>query len=309
MKKIFVIGLAMMTFSATAQEEGVFTLDPEVIQAAQAWARENLDDEALSVLHGGDQEKIKQFFEEVQKKLHGEYVIDLAQIRDLAKVVLPILEEHEDTQPYAIWLKTRFDYLEVAEEFRVRIPPPKIEPGATLSPPQNPRPEIGREIWIKKYVDRPVPAKAAPYVKRLKPLFTKHNAPAELVWIAEVESSFDPRARSPAGAAGLFQLMPATAKQYGLKTWPLDQRYQPEESAGAAAKHLAYLHRRFKDWRLAIAAYNAGEGTVQRALDRNKAKTFDEIARKLPSETQMYVPKVEATLLRREGIKLGSLKP
>ena len=108
--------------------------------------------------------------------------------------------------------------------------------------------------------------------------------------MAEVESSFDPRARSPAGAAGLFQLMPATAKRYGLRTWPLDQRLRPEDSAQAAAKYLEYLHAHFKDWRLALAAYNAGEGTVKSSSERHKARTFDAIATHLPAETQMYVP-------------------
>ena len=117
------------------------------------------------------------------------------------------------------------------------------------------------------------------------------------------------RARSPAGAAGLFQLMPATAQRYGLRTtWPLDQRVRPEPCARAAAQYLKYLHNRFKDWRLALAAYNAGEGTVQDLLARHKARTYDAIATYLPAETQMYVPKVEATLLRREGVRLSELK-
>jgi membrane-bound lytic murein transglycosylase D len=121
-------------------------------------------------------------------------------------------------------------------------------------------------------------------------------------------SSFDPRVRSPAGAAGLFQLMPATARRYRLKTtWPRDQRLQPEPSARAAAQYLNYLHGRFKDWRLALAAYNAGEGTVQDLLTRQKAHSYDAIASRLPAETQMYVPKVEATLLRREGLTLAKL--
>jgi len=133
--------------------------------------------------------------------------------------------------------------------------------------------------------------------------------PPELVWIAEVESSFDPRARSPAGAAGLFQLMPATAQRFGLRSsWPWDQRLKPEPSARAAAQYLSFLHGKFKDWRLALAAYNAGEGTVQDLLTRRKAHSYDAIARELPAETQMYVPKVEAILLRREGVRLAELR-
>jgi membrane-bound lytic murein transglycosylase D len=165
-----------------------------------------------------------------------------------------------------------------------------------------------REIWIKELSARPRPEAANPYVSRLKPIFTGQGVPPELVWIAEVESSFDPRARSPAGAAGLFQLMPATAKRYGLRTWPLDYRLRPDDSARAAAKYLDYLHTHFKDWRLALAAYNAGEGTVEKLLQRHKARTFDEIATHLPAETQMFVPRVEATLARREGLKLSQLR-
>ena len=96
--------------------------------------------------------------------------------------------------------------------------------------------------------------------------------------VAEVESGFDQRARSPVGAAGLFQLMPASAKRFGLRSWPRDQRYQPEPSARAAAQYLRYLHEKFGDWSLALAAYNAGEGTVQKLLERQKSKTFDNIA-------------------------------
>ena len=140
-------------------------------------------------------------------------------------------------------------------------------------------------------------------------MFITEGVPSELVWIAEIESSFDRRARSPAGAAGLFQLMPETARRFQLSTrWP-DQRLDPEHSARAAARYLAVLQGKFKDWRLTTAAYNCGEGTVQRALDRSKTKTFDGIATRLPAETQLYVPKLEATLLEREGMKLESLRP
>jgi membrane-bound lytic murein transglycosylase D len=89
--------------------------------------------------------------------------------------------------------------------------------------------------------------------------------------------------------------------------WPRDQRYQPEPSATASARYLKYLHDRFKDWRLALAAYNAGEGTVQKLLDRYKKGGYDAIAGHLPAGTQMYVPRVEATLLKREGAKLEQL--
>jgi soluble lytic murein transglycosylase-like protein len=128
-----------------------------------------------------------------------------------------------------------------------------------------------------------------------------------LVWVADVESSFDRRAQSPAGASGLFQLMPATAKRFGLSLWPRDQRFQTEPSAIAAAQYLRYLFDRFQDWRLALAAYNAGEGAVQKLLDRYKTRSYDDIAAHLPAETQMYVPRVEAIILQRESAQLEQL--
>ena len=307
MKRSCIVGALLLCACLASGQDDVMTLD-DVVQSADQWAKENLDEGTLRALQDVDRDKVKQFFNDIQKRFHGEYVIDLASLKDTAKAILPLLEGYEETQPYAAWLKAQLDYLEVADQFRLIIPPPKVEPGQPPKPVPNPAPNMEREIWVKKLADRPWPDGAKPYVTRLKPIFTAQKVPPELVWVAEVESSFDPRARSPAGAAGLFQLMPATAKRYGLRTWPLDDRLRPDDSARAAAKYLEYLHTHFKDWRLALAAYNAGEGTVEKLLRQHKAKTFDAIATHLPAETQMFVPRVEATLARREGVKLSQLQ-
>jgi membrane-bound lytic murein transglycosylase D len=103
--------------------------------------------------------------------------------------------------------------------------------------------------------------------------------------------------------------MPATAKELGLSTLLPDERTHPEKSAKASATYLRKLHARFGDWPLAIAAYNAGGGRISRALQKNKAKTFAEIAPSLPVETQMYVPKVLATLQVRAGKNLAGPGP
>ena len=289
-----------------AQDQSI-TIDDDLLRSAQQWAQENLDENALRVLQSADQDKIKRLLKEVQKEFHGEYVVDLAGLKDAVRNALPLLEEYEETLPYAVWLKSRLDYLDVAEHFRLVIPAPKVEPGKPPRPAPNPTPKMEREVWVEEVKREPWPTGARTYVPRLKSVFKEQKAPAPLVWVAEVESSFDPRARSPDGAAGLFQLMPATAKRFGLRTWPLDQRVNPEASGRAAAQYLVALHHRFNDWRLAVAAYNAGEGTVDNLLKRHKAKTFDAIARYLPAETQMYVPRVEATILRREGAELEKL--
>jgi membrane-bound lytic murein transglycosylase D len=175
------------------------------------------------------------------------------------------------------------------------------------SPSANPAPGVERRAWQERLQLEDLPPGALAYVARLKPIFVAEGVPAELVWLAEVESGFDTLARSPIGAVGLFQLMPETAKSLGLALLPWDQRRQPEKNGHAAAKYLKNLYDEFHNWRLTLASYNAGEGTVSRLLAKYAAHTYDEIAVHLPAETQMYVPKVEATILRREGVALEKL--
>jgi membrane-bound lytic murein transglycosylase D len=163
--------------------------------------------------------------------------------------------------------------------------------------------------WKKKIASRPAPKNASALVPRLKKVFRQEGVPPELVWLAEVESSMDPRASNPSGAAGLFQFMPATARQYGLRTGIFDERRNPEKSARAAARYLKALHGRFGSWPLALAGYNAGENRVQGLLDKHKASGFDQIAPDLPTETQMYVPKVYAVIAVRERMDPVNLPP
>jgi membrane-bound lytic murein transglycosylase D len=293
------------SLAARAQDDTV-TL-PEMIQGAQQWAQENLDTNVLNALSDVDERAVQQFFHDLQQRYQGDYVVDLAALRQTAQTILPLLESRDETRPYAAWLKAQMDYLEVADVIRLTIPPPKVETNQPPQPVPNPPPQKERELWVKKISGGPWPASAKEFVPELKPIFTAQKVPPDLVWVAEVESSFDRRALSPGGAAGLFQLMPDTAKRFGLSLWPRDQRYQPEPSATASARYLKYLYDRFHDWRLALAAYNAGEGTVQKLLDRYKTRSYDAIAVHLPAGTQMYVPRVEAVLLQREGAKLEQL--
>ena len=116
------------------------TLD-DLVQSADQWAKENLDEDALRALQEVDRDKVKQFFNDIQKQFHGEYVVDLASLKDTAKAVLPLLEGYEETQPYAAWLKAQLDYLDVADQFRLIIPPPKVEPGQPPKPAPIRRPK------------------------------------------------------------------------------------------------------------------------------------------------------------------------
>ena len=156
--------------------------------------------------------------------------------------------------------------------------------------------------WQNKLANRPAPPNAAALIPRLKKVFQSEGLPPELVWMAEVESSLNPAARSPVGALGLFQLMPATARRFGLRTGFFDERKNPEKNARAAAQYLKFLYHALGSWPLALAAYNAGEGRVGKLVKRKKQASFEGIADDLPLETQMYVPKVMALVSLRENI-------
>jgi peptidoglycan lytic transglycosylase D len=116
------------------------------------------------------------------------------------------------------------------------------------------------------------------------------------VWLALVESGFDPTIHSPVGAAGLWQFMPEGARIYGLTVdrW-IDERHDPERSTLAAARYLSDLRRRFGSWELAFAAYNMGYGGLLASIRKYNTNDFWELSRLeagMPLETALYVPKI-----------------
>jgi len=124
-------------------------------------------------------------------------------------------------------------------------------------------------------------------------IFAEEGVPLRLLVLAEIESGFDPAALSPKGARGLWQLMPETARRFGLRVDnQLDERLHASRSTRAAARYLRALHLQFGDWPLALAAYNAGEQRITQAIDRAASRSFALIASQLPSETRRYVPAV-----------------
>jgi membrane-bound lytic murein transglycosylase D len=151
--------------------------------------------------------------------------------------------------------------------------------------------------------------RARRYAGMMRTIFREHGLPEELVNLAFVESDVNPRATSPAMAAGIWQFVPSTARSYGMRTTAaLDERRDPEKSTRAAAEHLKSLYVRFRAWPLALAAYNAGGATVQRAIDRQRTRDFWKL--RLPNETRRFVPKFMAmTIISRDPTGYGFSPP
>ena len=125
----------------------------------------------------------------------------------------------------------------------------------------------------------------------------KRNLPTELALLPFIESAFNPQAMSSARAAGMWQFMPATGRHFDLKQNVFrDDRRDVLASTRAALDYLTRLHGMFGDWHLALAAYNWGEGNVQRAIRRNRAAGLPTgyANLKMPNETRDYVPKLQA---------------
>ena len=145
------------------------------------------------------------------------------------------------------------------------------------------------------------------YRPMISRVFGEEGLPPELVWIGLVESGYDPAARSPKNAVGIWQLIPETAMKFGLNVSQRDERTDPEKSTRAAARYLKFLYGTFGDWALTLAAYNAGERRVQTAIERAQYRDFWRLSASgmLPRETQAYVPAVLAAQFLAEGRAIG----
>lgn len=133
----------------------------------------------------------------------------------------------------------------------------------------------------------------------LESILEAEGVPKDLVAVVLVESGAQPLAWSPRQARGLWQIIPETARRYGLVVSAAkDERVELESATRAAARYLRDLYGRFGSWPLALAAYNAGENAVQSALEKGRARSFSQLsaARLLPAETRAYVPAVLAAI-------------
>ena len=149
----------------------------------------------------------------------------------------------------------------------------------------------------------------AHYRPLVENIFSEFNLPSDLVFLSLVESGFNPHAYSRARATGPWQFMKGTAKLYGLRVDRyVDERRDPIKSTVAAARYLRDLYDLFGTWPLAMAAYNAGEGKVMRALQKSQAEDFWEISRTkhIRRETKEYVPRfMAATIIAKNPDQYG----
>jgi len=152
-------------------------------------------------------------------------------------------------------------------------------------------------------------ARSGRYLPMILEVFRQKGLPDDLVFTVMIESGFNPVAVSNAGAKGLWQFMAPTARLYGLRVdgW-LDERLDPEKSTVAAANYLRDLYAQFGSWDLAQAAYNAGDGKIQQAIDRTGSRDFWKLHRTplLLDETKNFVPAIHAaTLIGRQPERYG----
>ena len=172
------------------------------------------------------------------------------------------------------------------------------------------RTDAGRKVFLARF------RRAGKYRDTIEASLREAGLPEDLVWLAAVESGFDPRAVSRAGAAGLFQFMPETGQLYGLDQSPwVDERRSVARATAAAVTHLRDLYERFHRWDLALAAYNAGYDRVVGAMDKlarergpmrldDKPIEFADLAaaHALPEETTSYVPQILAFALVAQNL-------
>jgi membrane-bound lytic murein transglycosylase D len=171
----------------------------------------------------------------------------------------------------------------------------------------NPSGSAVARVWAKK---------SGRYEAAVRGALAQAGLPTDLVWLSLIESGHNPNIVSPAGAVGLWQFMPETARTYGLTVdrW-VDERQDPERETQAAVRYLADLYHRFGSWDLAMAAYNMGHGGLSRAIKKFNTNDYWELARHeagIPWETTLYVPKILATAIvmsNRRAFGLDGIKP
>lgn len=156
--------------------------------------------------------------------------------------------------------------------------------------------------WFRLWMER-----ASAYLPNMQHTLRSRGLPQDLAFVAMIESGFSAHAVSSADAVGYWQFVGPTASRYGLQmSWWLDERRDFNKSTMAASKYLGDLYRQFKTWYLTAAAYNMGEGKLQRLIDRAGTRNYWELSHHhdFPQETRDYIPKLLAAMFISKAPKL-----
>lgn len=136
------------------------------------------------------------------------------------------------------------------------------------------------------------------FMRMARRIFKEEGVPENVAWLGQVESAWKPSAYSSAAASGLWQFIPGTGARYGLqRNAYVDERNSFDEATRASARYLKFLYDRYGNWELGMAAYNCGEGNVDRAIRRAGVANYWAAYNYLPQETRNYVPMILATIL------------
>jgi membrane-bound lytic murein transglycosylase D len=258
-------------------------------------------------------EQFDDFMGRLDKTMDSGTLAEMAGYAPQARTILAALRTQPGYSDVADWLAARLEEIEEAKQIEdaAAAPPPAVSAPVIRSPDaaatESAIPYYDR--WLQRMRARPMPANAAELMPELRRAFADEGMPPELAWLAEVESSLNPSARSPSGARGLYQMKEGTARDFGLSTFLPDERTDPGKSAHAAARDLRALEEKFGSWPLALAAYNAGEGRVSRALAARHTHDFAGVASALPAGTRLYVPEVCALVTVRTGVTPDKIPP
>jgi membrane-bound lytic murein transglycosylase D len=151
------------------------------------------------------------------------------------------------------------------------------------------------------------------FMQMARKIFREEGVPEDVTWLAQVESAWRTKVVSSAAASGLWQFIPGTGRTYGLRqtAW-VDERNSLEKATRASARYLKDLYDHFGNWELAMAAYNTGQGNIDRAISRSGSRSFWKIYPYIAQETRNYVPNILATMLiakNREKYGFRNIRP
>ena len=220
-----------------------------------------------------------------------------------------------DAAEYRETLEDAYGEIVARETTPADAPRVDVEAAASMPIPEHPSVRAALAYFVnelKPSIQESL-LRSGRYRRLIDRVLDEYKLPKGLAYLPVIESAYLPTLTSRAGAHGIWQFMPETAREYGLRVdWWVDERADPERSTRAAAAYLTDLYRHFQDWPLALAAYNGGPGRIDRALAESGTRTFWELSglTAIPRETRGYVPTFFAALIiasdpSNYGFRLG----